>query len=153
TNTKYTDSTPPNTRDGNPAGTAPWYDNKNPSAYQHLTKTGTTVTVSLWDRPGTEFPWDTPDGAGKLDHTDGNDQFSSWAVVRKRSVRSSIQYMNWDNWEGDFSTTTTYASKGAKTVAGVTGKTTNTGAGAGQGGNTPNLTGTVANNVATQVWS
>jgi len=151
--TKWTDSCPPNTRDGNPAGVAPWYDSANPSAKKSFTKTNTSLTVSLWDQPGSQFPWDTPDGLGKLDHTSGKDQFSSWIVVRKRAAPNTIQYINWENWEVDFSTTTNYASKGAKTVAGITGATTNAGSGAGKGGNNPTLGGSVCNDVSTQVWS
>jgi len=151
--TTFTVALPANTRDGNPAGAAPWYDSANPTAVKAFSKTGTTEAVSLWDRPGMQFPWDTPDGAGKLDHTDGKDKFTSWVVVRKRTAPNTIQFINWETWEVDFSATTNYASKGAKTVAATTGATAGTGSGAGQGGNAPNLTGAVANNVATLTWS
>ena len=151
--TRFTVALPANTRDGNPAGVAPWYDSANPSAKKAFTKTGTTESVSLWDQPGNPFPWDTPDGKGKLDKTDGKDKFTAWIVVRQRASPNTIQFINWETWEVDFSTTTNYASKGAKTVAAVTGATTATGSGAGQGASAPNLTGAVANNVATATWS
>ncbi len=98
------------------------------------------------------FPWDTPDGLGKLDHTDGKDQFATWLVVRKRSSPNMVQFINWETWEVNWTATTEYASKGTKNVSGVT-TTSNTGSGAGQGSGSPNLTGGVANTVATSTWS
>ncbi|HEX3478069.1 MAG TPA: DUF4157 domain-containing protein, partial [Kofleriaceae bacterium] len=150
--TTLTVGLPANTRDGNPAGTAPWYDSANPTAVVPFTKTGSTVTAALWDRPGSGFPWDTPDGLGKLDHTDGKDKFATWLVVRKRSAPNTIQFINWETWEVNWTATTDYASKGTKNVAGVT-TTSNTGSGGGQGSASPNLTGGVANNVVTTTWS
>ena len=151
-NTKFEVTMPANTRDGNPAGTAPWYDSANPSAFHAVSKTATTETASLWDRPGMGFAWDTPDGKSKLDHVDGKDQFATWIVVRKRAAPNTIQYLNWESWEVNWAATTTYASAGTKTAT-PTGQTALTGSGAGQGASSPNLTGGVANNVATAGWS
>jgi len=151
--TTLTKSTPANARDGNPAGVAPWYDSTNPSAMKAFTKTATTEAVALWDQPSTSFSWDTVDGKGKLDHTDGKDKFTAWVIVRKRAAPNTIQFINWESWEVDFSTSTNYSSAGAKTVAATTGATTSSGSGAGQGASAPNLTGTVGNNLFTTVWS
>ena len=144
---------PNNTRDGNPAGTAPWYDSANPAGTKPFTTTGSTETVTLWDQPRMVFPWDTPDGVGKLASTSGKAKFAAWVAVRKRAAPNTVQYINWETWEVDFSTTTNYAATGAKTVAGITGATTATGSGAGQGANTPNLTGTVGNNLLALTWT
>lgn len=144
---------PNNTRDGNPAGTAPWYDSANPSGTKAFTTTASTETVTLWDQPMMPFPWDTPDGVGKLASTSGKAKFAAWVAVRKRAAPNTVQYINWETWEVDFSTTTNYAASGAKTVAGITGATTSTGSGAGQGANTPNLTGTVGNNLLAYTWT
>jgi hypothetical protein len=73
--------------------------------------------------------------------------------VRQRASPNTIQFINWETWEVDFSATTNYATTGAKTVAAVGGASSGTGSGAGQGSSSPNLTGAVANNVATLNWS
>jgi hypothetical protein len=142
-------------RDGNPAQntSVPWYDSLNPSAKKAFTKTNSSVNVSLWDRPGTGAAWDTPDGQGKLDHYDGKDVFTAWMIVRQKTSPNTIQYMNWTSWEVDFSTSFNYASTGAKTVNNVTGQTANTGSGAGQGSDTPILSGPFPNSSARSVWS
>jgi Domain of unknown function (DUF4157) len=150
--TKFEVTLPANTRDGNPAGVAPWYDSANPTAKHAVSGTGATENASLWDQPGMGFPWDTPDGQGKLDHTSGKDSFATWVVVRKRASPNTVQFINWETWEVNWIATTTYNSAGTKTAT-ATGTTANTGSGAGQGSNSPNLTGSVANNVATGGWS
>ena len=114
---------------------------------------GSTETVTLWDQPMMPFPWDTPDGVGKLASTSGKAKFAAWVAVRKRAAPNTVQYINWETWEVDFSTTTNYAATGAKTVAGTTGATTALGSGAGQGAKTPNLTGTVGNNLLAFTWT
>jgi len=151
-NTKFEVTLPANTRDGNPAGGAPWYDDANPSAKKAVSKTGVTETVALWDQPGMGFAWDTPDGLGKLASVDGKDQFAAWVVVRKRASPNTIQFINWETWEVNWAATSTYASAGTKTAT-ATGATASGGSGPGQGGNSPNLTGGVANTVATVGWS
>ncbi len=45
--TTFTVALPANTRDGNPAGNAPWYDSANPTAVVPFTKTGSTITAAL----------------------------------------------------------------------------------------------------------
>lgn len=153
--TKHTVTTPGPVRDALTAGGAPWYDpgNANGPGVVPFSKTGETVATKLWDRPGNPQPWATPDGKGKLDHTDGQDTFCLWMIARQKSAPNPITYVNWATWEVDWSTTLNYATTGAKTTASVTGALKVTGSGAGQGSETPVLSGTTANNSATDSWS
>ena len=137
--TKHTVTTPGAVRDALVTGGAPWYDptNRNGPGRVPFSKTGETVATKLWDQPGNPQPWDTRDGKGKLDHTDGQDKFCLWMIARQKSAPNTITYVNWATWEVDWSMTTNYATKGAKTSAGISGALKVTGSGAGQGSETP----------------
>jgi hypothetical protein len=150
--TTYNINLPANTRDGINGTTAPWYNSSSPGM-KAFTKTSSTESVQLGDQPQGPFPWDTPDGKGKLSYVDGKDTFTSWMIVRQRAAPNTIQFIHWESWEAGFATTTNYASTGAKTVAAVTGATKNTGSGAGQGSDSPNLTGGMANTIVTATWT
>jgi hypothetical protein len=142
-------------RDALVAGGAPWYDpnNSNGPGRVAFAKTDSSVKVSLWDRPGTTPPWDTPDGKGKLNHHSGKDIFTAWMIARKKTAPNDITFLNWTSWEVDYGVTFNYASKGTKTVNKITGTTSNTGSGTGKGKDNPVLTGKIANDSATTVWS
>jgi hypothetical protein len=155
TQTTFTDASSPNVRDALVAGGAPWYDpnNTNGPGKVAFTKNDETVSVSLWDQPGQPFPWDTPDGAGKLSETAGEDSFTTWMIARQKSAPNTIEYLNWVTWKVDYRAKFNYASTGAKTVKSTKGRTSVTGSGTGQGSNAPVLSGTTANNSSAQTWS
>lgn len=135
----------------------PWYDPNNSNGPGRLPfkKTNTSVSVSLWDRPGTYPPWNTPDGKGKLDHHTGKDVFTAWMIVRNKTAPNDIKFLNWTSWSVDYSVTFNYATKGNKTIKKITGKSKNTGFGKGQGKNNPVLGGDIANTELNRniVWS
>jgi hypothetical protein len=134
------------TRDGNPAAGAvePWYDSLNANAVKSFTATDQSKDVTLWDRPGTGFPWKTPDGAGTLVKSFNKDLFGTWMIVRQKSS-GNITYLNWATWEIDWAATFDFATKSGTSSGGGT----RTGQGSGQGSGTPVLTNPVANDAAT----
>lgn len=143
-------------RDALVAGGEPWYDpnNVNGNGRKAFTNTNSKVSVELWDQPGVRVPWNTPDTKGKLDHNEGKAVFTAWMIARKKTNPNTIHYINWTSWEVDFGVTFNYASSGTKSVKSITGKTKNMGSGAGQGADTPILSGTTGNNsVIGPVWS
>lgn len=142
-------------RDALAVGGAPWYDpnNVNGPGRVAFSKTKSSVSVLLWDRPQLPTPWTTPDGKGKLSSTSGKDVFTAWMIARKKTDPKTIKYVKWTSWEMDYGATFNYASTGAKTVDKITGKTKNNGSGDGRGGTTPTLSGTIANNAINAAWS